>query len=302
MSRLTRFTALIAVSVLAATGLASSASAAGTVSSTAKKTPTSSVSWAGNGTYVNGSGARVLSTQVCDATAPVAGNYVLFVLASTKTIDSATIQFGADAPLSMFKSNGDKKGTSSYKYIYTGSKTLAELLTLPVIASYTGLGTPTFTVSHGCQVAFGGYSIIYGMAGLDRVDYAANCSDDPAVCAADVAAMTSADADGDTFINGFYVDIFNYFGLKTALFDPATFDLLKISNMAFYDTSGTKVYNAYARPFAGGIIIIAWVDDYDPMTLHTSVGNGSSTDTAGDYIQFDYEGVTYRYYNLQMAG
>lgn len=123
----------------------------GAATSAAPKSPTTSVSWTGQGTAIT-DGARDFNTSICgtDNGAPVDGYYVQFVLASTKTINSAKIKFGTDTAINMDKSNLDKKGASSYKYIYTGDLTLGELLSLPVVSEYSGTGTPTLTVSHGC--------------------------------------------------------------------------------------------------------------------------------------------------------
>jgi hypothetical protein len=134
------FTAVIALAYGGATAMA----AAPNVST--KKVAAPSVTWTGQGTTVI-DGVRTPDTTDCDE-----GEYVTFVLASTKALSSPMISFDGSTPEAMIKSNTDKKGTSSYKTTYTsdGSIDLDELLDDGVVATYTGSAKPTLTVGHGC--------------------------------------------------------------------------------------------------------------------------------------------------------
>lgn len=135
--------AALALSVLAVPALAA-------------RTPAgSSVTWRGNGMTSDGNGGYVLGSSQCDANQTP---YLLFILASTRSITSPSIQFGASAPIAMTKSNGTKQGTSSWRYTYLPGAPidLAALLALPVSASWAGTASPTLTLSHGCVGSSGG--------------------------------------------------------------------------------------------------------------------------------------------------
>jgi len=139
----TAVAAALALSVLAVPALAA-------------RTPAgSSVTWRGNGMTADGNGGYVLGSSQCDANETP---YLLFILASTRSISSPSIQFGASAPIAMTKSNGGKKGTSSWRYTYLPGAPidLAALLALPVSASWAGTASPTLTLSHGCVGSSGG--------------------------------------------------------------------------------------------------------------------------------------------------
>lgn len=103
----TMATAMLLVAALLATGDAFAG----------RRMPTSQVTWSGRGMTSDGDGGYTLNDDRCDESegAP----YILFVLASTKAINSAYIKFGSDSPIAMEKSNTDKRGTSTWKYLYT---------------------------------------------------------------------------------------------------------------------------------------------------------------------------------------
>lgn len=116
----------------------------------AGRTPAgSTVTWTGNGIASDGNGGYVLNSSQCDANETP---YALFILASTRSVASPTIRFGADTPIAMTQSNSGRKGTSSWRYTYLPGAAidLAALLALPVTASWTGTASPTLTLSHGC--------------------------------------------------------------------------------------------------------------------------------------------------------
>jgi hypothetical protein len=123
----------------------------------APKPPSTSVRWMGNGTLSDGA-SRTLVTEICSPTigANSEGNYLRFVLASTKAFQTLPkIKFGAEGPeLPMYKSNNDKRGTSSYWYVVengTRVENLEELLQSGVYATNYGSAAPTLNISHGCN-------------------------------------------------------------------------------------------------------------------------------------------------------
>jgi hypothetical protein len=122
-----------------------------TTSATAAPKPSSSsVTWTGNGLSSDRSSVE---TTICapDPGASAEGEYLFFVLASTQSISSATINIGGSSA-AMTKANTSKRGVSSYRYVYAPGSAInpGALLSSGVSASYSGLGTPTLTVSHGC--------------------------------------------------------------------------------------------------------------------------------------------------------
>lgn len=133
------------------------------------KSPGVSTTWNGKGTSSDGSGGRTLDTTLCSPTAgaTTTGNYLLFILSSTGNITSTpTISFGAVSAGAMTKSNGTKSGQSNYRYVYTSSSAI-DLVALVgnVTANWSGSGTPTFTVSHGCTGSGGGSSLTVNFIG-----------------------------------------------------------------------------------------------------------------------------------------
>lgn len=118
----------------------------------AKKTPTGSITWTGQGTHLLDE-SRTLNLSLCGTEngAPVDGDYFTFVLASTKNFTTTPkIKFGSDSAVFMTKSTATDRAVSSYKYTYTGEATLEELIGLPVVASDFGTATPTLTLAQGC--------------------------------------------------------------------------------------------------------------------------------------------------------
>lgn len=121
----------------------------------APKSPSTSVIWTGNGTTLDGQ-SRSLTTVLCSPTigATAEGNYLLFVLASTKGFTTTpTIKIGTSVAVPMTKSNSGKPGTSSFRYILNSSTqlNLQSLLESGVVASNFGSAAPTLTLSHGCN-------------------------------------------------------------------------------------------------------------------------------------------------------
>lgn len=303
MLKLNRPIAALAAAALATTisgaflpGIAMAAASKGP-----KATPTQNVTWSGLGTHV-ADGLRTLDTEVCGIAngAPVDGDYLQFVLASTKSITgSVTIQFGADTPVSMTKSNTDKRGTSSYKYLLTpnygvedvtaasASDFLNELLALPVQAAWVPNGTPTFTLGQGC---IDGYA---GTGWVDNLNLSVSGSLNlycVAVvgCGIETNAIVGADGNSDDTVVKIGLDIFDIGSQGTSTPIPFdTFDYAKITAVALYQADGTKLGDMTWGEVTEGMY--AYVDNTFLDTALYAV-NGVPA-----YVVVTYDGVEYKY-------
>lgn len=292
--------AAITAAALLLTGFASAAQAAGTQPAGNKKVPASTIAWTGNGTEVV-DGLRLPKTMVCDAEvaptgyegAPVTGEHLIFVLAATKALTNPTLSV-AGTTLTAYKSNVDKKGNSSYKFLYTSEDALdldallGDALNRPVVASFTGSATPTLTVGQGCvDVITYGYSFLTGWYQDILGSIAEGCSD-PATRTGCNEAVTRvvATANGKDQIHAFAVDLY------TDVFDYTTFDYAKISAVGLYKSDGTKLADMGWLDCGEGMCAFSEVDIYNFADLAPD----TSDITIMSYIQITYDGVNYKFY------
>jgi alpha-tubulin suppressor-like RCC1 family protein len=125
-----------------------------------KPVPSPTVTWTGSGLSETAGAYTVNNPVDCDDPAPADENLV-FVLASTKQFSATAAPklYIGDADISgrlMTKSNGTKRGTSSYKYTYnntTGDALDVAGLVGHVTADGFGSATPTLTVDSGCLMS-----------------------------------------------------------------------------------------------------------------------------------------------------
>lgn len=249
------------------------------------KPPTTSVTWTGNGTTV-GEDTRTLNTSICDTAngAPVDGNYLLFVLASTKSISSAFIDFGS-GQVSMDKSNGTKAGTSSYKKVYTGPDfDLDDLLDNPVVATWTGSGSPTLTLSHGCIET-------------DEVDVTGLSAISELTSGCGSALCYAADGNDDELAYEGFIDIHNLYGFPGVLGIPLEgFDPSLMTAVVLKKNDGTLVETC---PFDYEGAVIAYCDNtFVSSTLIRA--NPSLTPITppledADFFEVTYNGNPYRF-------
>ena len=257
--------------------------------------PTSSVSWLGNGTTIT-DGVRGVISSICgvDNGAPLDGNYIQFVLGSTKTIDSAKIKFGADSSINMVKSNLDKKGTSSYKYVIEGDVNLDSLYSAGVVAEYSGLGNPTLTVGQGCQEdgLVPGSGLVLGFAPI----YIEGGSVDPAVTAAASTVDTAGDNDGIAL--GTVFDAFNAFTNSpfADTLDPTSYSSSKL-------TTAGAIKKADGTVISTGIIVIdttsglgGIITDETWNTANLVYATNPDELSICDYVEVTYDGVVYKYF------
>ena len=105
--------------------------------------------WSGNGARFDGYGYTIPAGD-CATASP----YIDFVLASVKGVSNATIQFSDGPELSMTKSNGGKRGVSSFKYRYTSEDLIdvGALMSAGVTARWSGGEGAVFTADRACGV------------------------------------------------------------------------------------------------------------------------------------------------------
>lgn len=234
-----------------------------------KPTPSSSVTWNANGTHLV-DGVATLNTEICGVAngAPRDGEYLVFVLSSTKDISSAQISFNTNSPISMDKSNTDKRGTSSYKKVYAGD--LRSLTS--AVATYVGLGTPTLTISHGCS----GLTAT-GKALLFNNNF--NCETYPDGSNKSICLSVGGN---DSNVQEFFVDVLNVYGYVDGGSGIPSYSFDSVTNVSFRSADGTvKGAASFIDGTVGeGQILVVFTD------------NGYTAD-AGDYFVVTHNGTTY---------